>query len=233
MDTERVDDWLEAHVVGEGNSRFLVGAGSVVAGLVLAVVGFWVTYVVIFLAARVFCAIPSLFTNAAWKLSGSWNLLLTQLFTVLLFWTEWKGSRRPVDLADWSAEPSVLGQGLARISGSGGVRFAPLLHHPEITAGIVLDLLGVGPRMLCHGFRLFIEGYRLRTADRSAASESLVVLLVAGQKVAYDDLVQQIHPERLREAFRLLQTIEGVHFLDSGLHLTTELRTALLADTRA
>lgn len=226
MDVGRLERWLGRQLRRDANFCLLLSPVAILAGIAVLIFTFWFTYVVVLMVADVVLAIPSLLFDTRWKLGHSGRLWISGTFIGLLLVSYWRSDRRPVDYSQWSEEPSTLGQGLARFGASSG-RAGLLLAYPEMTAGIVVDLLETGPRLLYAGVYLLRESGGARSADSMAGARVLWTLLQQPGKVSYGELSQLYPAPELGAAFEALRRVGGVVLLETGISLSDELRTEL------
>jgi len=231
MDVGLLETWVRKQLRRDANFCLLLSPVAILAGIAVLIFTFWFTYVVVLMVADVVLAIPSLLFDTRWKLGHLGRLWISGLFVGLLLVSFWRSDRLPVDYSQWSQSPSTLGQGLARF-GAGSGRAGLLLAHPEMTAGIVVDLLQTGPRLLYAGVYLIRESGGARSADPMAGARVLWTLLHQPGKVSYDELGHLYPAPDLGAAFEALRRIGGVVFLETGISLSDELRAELRNVTR-
>jgi hypothetical protein len=231
MDVGLLESWLRRQLRRDANFCLMLSPLAILAAIAVLVFTFGFTYVVVAMVADIVLAIPSLILDARWKLGHSGRLWIAGTFIGLLLISYWRSDRRPVDYGQWDEEPSTLGQGLARFGASSG-RAGLLLAYPEMTAGIVVDLLETGPRLLYAGVYLLRESGGARAADSMAGARVLWTLLQQPGKTAYGELSQLYPAPELRAAFEALRRIHGVVFLETGISLADELRLELQKATR-
>jgi hypothetical protein len=95
---------------------------------------------------------------------------------------------------------------------------------------MITDCLYAGPRVVVAAFKMFSKSNRLSRFDSAGCASVLAVLLAAGRKMSFQEVVDAIDGLNPVAVFPQLQELGGVLFLQAdpaGLKLTQELAEKL------
>jgi len=97
-------------------------------------------------------------------------------------------------------------------------------------AKLIIDCLLTGPRLLSVAGNEIRKASRLKSIDRGACAEVLALLLGAGRKMSFQEIVELCPGLNPVTIFPQLRDVDGVLFLQSapaGLTMSAELKEAL------
>src|SRR6266478_6400772 len=148
MVSEPIKIWLRKTRRKEMAVSGCLSALSLLSGVVLLFLTFWLVYAIIWVITSGFSAASELLVSKPVFLSHGWRLTLSGVFIVLLFIGNARTSREylgsyPRD--DYPVSPAALGGSLAVVW---------LLSHSEATSKMICDLLYTGPRLVVGAWNL-------------------------------------------------------------------------------
>ncbi len=238
MVASAIDQWLQRRFRRDANVCVVISPLAILGGLLVLFLTFWFAYAVVYLAQETVDAVVSIFTGGHFKLRHFTRLWLAGGFLLVLvigyLRTEPFHFAEP---AESDASSPFQGQlatyaqarGIAGAAGIHGGSPFMLLLFPQASSRMITDILFTGPRLLFGGWGLLRESARLRMADTAGLAQILAVLAERTGRVSYDELAALCPDLDFTRAMRALPLLPGVVTLESGLSLTSELRSELRA----
>ncbi|HWI56935.1 MAG TPA: hypothetical protein VNZ22_06900 [Bacillota bacterium] len=221
MEPNRINDWLRAWAQKQALLNLVGGVGTLLAGIGILIATWALVYAV------------CLFALGPWLGYRHWaHSVAGWVFIPALFWGNARTSREY--LSDYSVTVGTTSETVVSFylpgvgMGSTINPLAPNTMHSGVK--IITDCLYAGPRIVMAAFAVFRKSGRLRQLDVEGCGAVLTVLLLAGRKTSFQEIVQQIEWLNPPQVFSQLGDIEGVIFLraePAGLTLSQELRETL------
>jgi hypothetical protein len=221
IDPSRVIEWLHKWVRKQSLLNHLGGLGLLLAGAG------------ILLATWGLCYVVSLFALGPWLgYHHRIHSLLGVFILPLLFWGNARTSREYLSefsVSVGTASSEVVSFYIPGIGMASNVNpLAPGTIHA--LTKIMVDCLYRGPRVVVAGFKTLARAVRLRRIDSASCGTVLAVLLAAGRKMSFQEIVNSVEGLNPVHVFPQLRDVEGVLFLNAepaGLTLSQDLRQEL------
>ncbi len=197
----------------------LSAAASLVAflaGVMVLFFTFWFTYAIVRFGWQGVAAAWSLAFNHKPALSHGGRLIVSGVFVLLLMIQYFR-----TDPWHWGEYPDADYSRPATRGGAGGV--FRLLAFPQASANMIADILLTGPRLTVGSVRMAVNAFRIRQLDTAACASLLRFLLAKNGMVAYEEL----RAAGWEPWFGQLRHVDGIHFFEKGLTLSTDLKEEL------
>jgi hypothetical protein len=218
MSPYQIQTWVSKKKKQDLAANYGLAAASLVSGVIVLFITFWVTYGVIYVAADGFSAVSNLLANFKFQIVHSVRLIFSGVFVLALFlqylrtnpeyWREY-----PTDEKDF---------GLLMKETLGDYRvLSPILSHPKTVSKGVADVLLTGPRLVFGSWGRIKQAQQLKGMDETICAEALALIYSRPDAVPYEELCSKGWGRSLAA----LKTWDGVYFLEAGLLLSDELRT--------
>jgi hypothetical protein len=224
MDIEPVKVWLKRTLNGAMLRSALGSGASLLAGLLVLYLSFWASYAVIWFISHSF-----------FPLRHHTILLIAAAFMTLVVIVGARQNREQLDPLERQVQ-------MAREMGitlTPWTRYGMSYSTNAVSAGVfeVRSLAATINYILCGGVLLLFGSVRsirrfrrLKAVEMDGCARVINLLLVAGQRQSFAEIVAQLSGLNPVQVFDDLRWIEGVLFLSNdppGLTLLPELRTEL------
>ena len=220
MKSDSITVWLKKKKAWGFVQYESFGVAGFVAGLVVVVLTFWLTYAIIWFGWYGISAASEIICNKRLpSTSHELRLLGSGIFIVLLFVQHFRTN--PSHWGDYPERDYGSSTALRLQAGFGALGM--LLAYPGASANMITDILLTGPRLVTGSCGLARQGFRIKDIDETGCTAVLFALISRVHTVTYDEM-----KEAGWEAYvNQLRYIDGVEFLQKGLFLSEELRSEL------
>jgi hypothetical protein len=202
MSTERIRIWIGQKKDHGVAANYFFAASSLVFGVLVVLLTFWITYFVIYMAADGLSALCDLVIEKRFHVTHTARLMLSGVFVLVLFLqyfrtapSYWK--EVPTDEKDFGPlMKATLGDYAA---------LSPVLSHPKTVAKSVADVLLTGPRLVLGSWGKLNEARRLKGMNETACAHVLALVYSRPDAVPYEELCSAGWGRQLLD----LKTIDG------------------------
>jgi hypothetical protein len=219
LNTEAIRFWLKDKKRHDIAANYVFAVLSLVFGIIVVFITFWITYVVVYLGWDGLSALGDLLFSKRFVLTYPARLICSSVFVVLLFLYYFR-----MDPSYWREYPQEqdFDPRVKEMLGDYKV-FAPVLSRPQTSAKMAVDVLLTGPRLLANTWRRLQQARAVEKLDIDATARILALLHARNDAVPYEEL----RTTGMGPHLAGLKCVEGIDFLKVGLLLSEDLRNEL------
>jgi hypothetical protein len=220
MNSGSIKIWLQKNKSSKITKTYFAAGLSLLSGIVVLVVTFFLTYFVVWLASSGFLSIYELFFETKLKLGSNYLFIISSVFIVMLFiqylrMDSWSWGRYSKD--EFDIDPR-LESDIRQLMPS-----VDILEHSGNAAKAIVDILVTGPRLLLGSVTRLKEISKINRIEIDKCAESLTLIHSRTDFISYEEFCAAGYGKQLQQ----LKGVDGVYFLKVGLLLSDELRNEL------